>query len=593
MQANMAAVEGISVRENLNYAAELRLGGWVDAKEREHIVDDIMARLHLTRCAHVPVRFALSLGDSGISGGQLRLLSIAIQWLKLYHSSNGIMLLDEPTSGLDSRAALTVVSILHDLARSGLMVVLSIHQPRTEIYELFDDVIFLTEGRLVYNGSTGGWDGIVSKLCGQDFAASAAVDKSGDESDKKYTSDNTNSAGEFVGGFTSNDNYNNNKGAVLIRRPSIMANNPLAAESAAIDIEYNNNNNNNNNNNTTTTTTTTTIPPNNPGDSVWQSAANPVDAYLDMLADSKLAAQLRAMFEASDLHAAMESQMKHAASAQVELRIREPITFFKQIVALHRRAHKWSAMITGCVVSLVAGVVLGISFGAAPVLNNWLLGLAACCMATGVFTQLIDAFRFKTVFDMDYLDTRLSPLAFVFQITFSRGFEQGLAVWFLFVPYYLLAFPSEFVDVKKFLACLAVLVLFCLTFVSLNILICVVSSSPFSAQRLAIILYCLFGLFGGTVLPARNLPVYLHWIIFINPLYYAFIAMLKITLQDRYFGCDYDAKVQYCPTTSGNVLLSIYVDNQLNLDALIGILGAAFVFIELLGMALHRYRLGS
>ena len=63
------------------------------------------------------------------------------------------MLLDEPTSGLDSTSALTLVKALSTLAhRGGVNIVMTIHQPRREIFELFDSLTILVSGKIVYSG---------------------------------------------------------------------------------------------------------------------------------------------------------------------------------------------------------------------------------------------------------------------------------------------------------------------------------------------------------------------------------------------------------------------------------------------------------
>ena len=59
---------------------------------------------------------------------------------------------DEPTSGLDAFAAGRVAEALSNLARGGRTVVASIHQPRSSVFALFDDLILLSEGRVVYAG---------------------------------------------------------------------------------------------------------------------------------------------------------------------------------------------------------------------------------------------------------------------------------------------------------------------------------------------------------------------------------------------------------------------------------------------------------
>lgn len=48
---------------------------------------------------------------------------------------------DEPTSGLDSFQAQRVMQTLKDLAEEGKTVVASIHQPRSSIFEMFDDLL--------------------------------------------------------------------------------------------------------------------------------------------------------------------------------------------------------------------------------------------------------------------------------------------------------------------------------------------------------------------------------------------------------------------------------------------------------------------
>ena len=48
------------------------------------------------------------------------------------------MFVDEPTSGLDSFMAQTVVATLRNLAKNGRTILATIHQPSSEVYEMFD-----------------------------------------------------------------------------------------------------------------------------------------------------------------------------------------------------------------------------------------------------------------------------------------------------------------------------------------------------------------------------------------------------------------------------------------------------------------------
>jgi ABC-type multidrug transport system ATPase subunit len=57
-----------------------------------------------------------------------------------------------PPTGLDAFQAQVVVSTLKALAQAGHTLVTSIHQPRSSIFALFDDLVLLSEGRLAYSG---------------------------------------------------------------------------------------------------------------------------------------------------------------------------------------------------------------------------------------------------------------------------------------------------------------------------------------------------------------------------------------------------------------------------------------------------------
>lgn len=68
-----------------------------------------------------------------------------------------LIFLDEPTSGLDSSTAINVMDTVRKLAKDqGKTVIMTIHQPRTDILEMFDRIILLTMGRLAYCGATAG-----------------------------------------------------------------------------------------------------------------------------------------------------------------------------------------------------------------------------------------------------------------------------------------------------------------------------------------------------------------------------------------------------------------------------------------------------
>ncbi|KAK0143579.1 ATP-binding cassette sub-family G member 8 [Merluccius polli] len=67
--------------------------------------------------------------------------------------TKSILILDEPTSGLDSFTAHNLVHTLFRLAQGNWLVLLSVHQPRSDIFQLLDLVVLLSSGSAVYCGT--------------------------------------------------------------------------------------------------------------------------------------------------------------------------------------------------------------------------------------------------------------------------------------------------------------------------------------------------------------------------------------------------------------------------------------------------------
>lgn len=62
-----------------------------------------------------------------------------------------LIFLDEPTTGLDSFTATSVMETLGDLARKDNRTVVStIHQPNSDIFEMFDRLMLLARGKIIY-----------------------------------------------------------------------------------------------------------------------------------------------------------------------------------------------------------------------------------------------------------------------------------------------------------------------------------------------------------------------------------------------------------------------------------------------------------
>ncbi|WCJ30942.1 ABC-2 type transporter family protein [Euphorbia peplus] len=135
----------LTVEETLLYSARLRLrGGFGTASCR---VKELMKELGLERVADVRIG---SQSSRGISGGEKRRVSIGVD---LVHDPR-VLLMDEPTSGLDSASALHVVLLLKSMAvNQGKTIVLTIHQPGFRILELFDQILLITKGTILHQGT--------------------------------------------------------------------------------------------------------------------------------------------------------------------------------------------------------------------------------------------------------------------------------------------------------------------------------------------------------------------------------------------------------------------------------------------------------
>jgi ABC-type multidrug transport system ATPase subunit/pSer/pThr/pTyr-binding forkhead associated (FHA) protein len=122
----------LSVRQALDYAAELRFARDVDAVARSARIDEVIAELSLGECQHRQV--------AQLSGGERKRTSVAAELL----SAPPLIFLDEPTSGLDPGNEDQLTAVLRRLADGGRTVVVATHSLVT--LEACDQVLFLARG---------------------------------------------------------------------------------------------------------------------------------------------------------------------------------------------------------------------------------------------------------------------------------------------------------------------------------------------------------------------------------------------------------------------------------------------------------------
>jgi len=148
----------LTVRETFQFAVN---HGCVDPQEMDQMsaaqreqlqlvyntkVDTVLKLLGLEECADTMVGNELM---RGVSGGQRKRVTLGEVML----NDSRVLLLDEITNGLDAATAVDIFRSLRqwcDVMNGS--VVSSPLQPTPEMFELFDNVILMREGHIVYNG---------------------------------------------------------------------------------------------------------------------------------------------------------------------------------------------------------------------------------------------------------------------------------------------------------------------------------------------------------------------------------------------------------------------------------------------------------
>lgn len=135
----------LTVYENIVHSARVRLPRtWKDSDIKAH-AESVVDCLELS---HVRDSLVGSVAKPVISGGQRKRVSIGMELA----AAPMAIFLDEPTSGLDATSASSIMRTLKALARLGISVIVIIHQPRSEIFDLFDNLILLGNGQTIYEG---------------------------------------------------------------------------------------------------------------------------------------------------------------------------------------------------------------------------------------------------------------------------------------------------------------------------------------------------------------------------------------------------------------------------------------------------------
>ncbi|XP_077659596.1 broad substrate specificity ATP-binding cassette transporter ABCG2-like isoform X3 [Urocitellus parryii] len=132
----------LTVRENLQFAAALRLPTTMTNHEKNERINKLIQDLGLSKVTDIKI------GTQFVSTGERKRTSIAMELI----TDPPILFLDEPTAGLDSSTASAVLLLLKSISEQGRTIIFTIHQPRYSIFKLFDSLTLLASGKLLYHG---------------------------------------------------------------------------------------------------------------------------------------------------------------------------------------------------------------------------------------------------------------------------------------------------------------------------------------------------------------------------------------------------------------------------------------------------------
>ena len=137
--------EHLTIGENLDFAAAIR-SPYLSRRERHRRIDGKLAELGLNERRDSVVGAA---HRKTLSGGERKRLNIGLDMI----GSADVYLFDEPTSGLSSKDSEHVMEIIRSMAHNKIVVV-TIHQPSSKIFQMFNKAMLLDRGgRLVFFGS--------------------------------------------------------------------------------------------------------------------------------------------------------------------------------------------------------------------------------------------------------------------------------------------------------------------------------------------------------------------------------------------------------------------------------------------------------
>ncbi|XP_065676967.1 uncharacterized protein LOC100208394 isoform X1 [Hydra vulgaris] len=137
----------LTVRQTLEFVGKIRLPDSMKWDEKLAVVDKVIENLGLRKCENTVM--GGNYFTRGCSGGEAKRCSIAVELI----TNPACIILDEPTTGLDSSTAFNLMNTLKNLAlKENRAICLTIHQPSSQVFHMFDKLLLLCNGRVMFFG---------------------------------------------------------------------------------------------------------------------------------------------------------------------------------------------------------------------------------------------------------------------------------------------------------------------------------------------------------------------------------------------------------------------------------------------------------
>eukprot|EP01113_Clastostelium_recurvatum_P019864 TRINITY_DN2352_c0_g1_i2.p1 TRINITY_DN2352_c0_g1~~TRINITY_DN2352_c0_g1_i2.p1 ORF type:complete len:993 (+),score=221.18 TRINITY_DN2352_c0_g1_i2:230-3208(+) len=482
----------LTVREHLAYTAMLRLPCTMPYDAKMERVDQVMEELGI---AHIAGSRIGTQTSRGISGGEKKRLAVATELL----IDPSILFLDEPTSGLDSHTASSLIRTLSELAHgeNRRTIIMSIHQPRSDIYKMLDTVMIMANSRMEYHGPA---DHAVSYFAQCGFPCP-------DHYNPADFLVDTVASPEWVE-FSNNsfDKRVNSESNLNLTRPSVG--NPGYASSSTEDIR-----------------STEESPIMSRNSSFLDSDSVGTPPTLPFMLNVNRTDSVSASSSFEDL-TALDNVSEYAAtfSTQVWVLIRRTMLNYFRNPFLLRVQY---------LISILIGVMLGLLFWHVP--NDFSHGGAQ--NRTGAFFFLTALLSFGSITSLDiffserllFLRERATGCYRTSSYFLSKAISDMVPMRFIpplltgAICYYMIGFRP---DLVHFVIFIVSLVLISMTSTAMCMAISAVTPAVNVGNLIAILLLFFFLLFSGFVINTTSLPSYLTWVPYTSLITYGFQILM-------------------------------------------------------------------